>query len=160
MYWIRQFLKYLVNILACITSKHSPVFSLMSYFVLDTTNRWLAWFLCGYPLQYSCLENSMDRGTWVGYSSWGHKESDTTEWLTLSFHILQSSFVLRGHVEKKKNPFQKRRKVNEVKELFTTSFCSFDFGEEILVFSVWGGSRILNILFILGFVLPKTPIIL
>ena len=27
----------------------------------------------GYPLQYSCLENSMDRGTW------GHKESDTTE---------------------------------------------------------------------------------
>ena len=34
----------------------------------------------GYPLQYSCLENSMDRG----YSPWGHKESDMTEWLTLS----------------------------------------------------------------------------
>ena len=30
------------------------------------------------PLQYSCLENSMDRGL-AGYSSWGHKESDTTE---------------------------------------------------------------------------------
>ena len=27
----------------------------------------------GYPLQYSCLENSKDRGPW------GHKESDTTE---------------------------------------------------------------------------------
>ena len=26
----------------------------------------------GNPLQYSCLENSMDR-------PWGHKESDTTE---------------------------------------------------------------------------------
>ena len=30
----------------------------------------------GNPLQYSCLENSMDL---LGYSPWGHKESDTTE---------------------------------------------------------------------------------
>ena len=34
----------------------------------------------GNSLQYSCLENFMDRG----YSPWGHKESDTTERLTLS----------------------------------------------------------------------------
>ena len=27
----------------------------------------------GYPLQYSWLENSMDRGAWVGYSPLGHK---------------------------------------------------------------------------------------
>ena len=27
----------------------------------------------GKPLQYSCLENSMDRGDWVGYNPWGHK---------------------------------------------------------------------------------------
>ena len=34
----------------------------------------------GSPLQYSCLENSMDRGAWwTGYSPWGHKELDTTE---------------------------------------------------------------------------------
>ena len=33
----------------------------------------------GLPLQYSCLENPMDRGSLAGYSSWGHKESDTTE---------------------------------------------------------------------------------
>ena len=33
----------------------------------------------GNPLQYSCLENPMDRGAWGGYSSWGPKESDTTE---------------------------------------------------------------------------------
>ena len=31
----------------------------------------------GYPLQYSCLENSMDREAWWGYSPWGHEESDT-----------------------------------------------------------------------------------
>ena len=28
----------------------------------------------GNPLQYSCLENPMDRGSWQAtYSSWGHK---------------------------------------------------------------------------------------
>ena len=30
----------------------------------------------GNPLQYSCLENPMDRG---GYSPWGRKELDRTE---------------------------------------------------------------------------------
>ena len=33
----------------------------------------------GYPLQYSCLENPKDRGAWLGYSPWGHKEWDTTD---------------------------------------------------------------------------------
>ena len=36
----------------------------------------------GYPLQYSCLENSMDRGAWramVHRVSNGLKESGTTE---------------------------------------------------------------------------------
>ena len=35
----------------------------------------------GYPLQYSCLENSMDRGACPVklYSPWVLKESDTTE---------------------------------------------------------------------------------
>ena len=32
----------------------------------------------GNPLQYSCLENLMDRGA-AGYSPWGYKESDRTE---------------------------------------------------------------------------------
>ena len=32
----------------------------------------------GTPLQYSCLEKSMDR---VGYSPWAHKELDMTEQL-------------------------------------------------------------------------------
>ena len=31
------------------------------------------------PLQYSCLENPMDRGALVGYHPWGHKELNMTE---------------------------------------------------------------------------------
>ena len=33
----------------------------------------------GNPLQYSCLENSHGRRSLMGYSPWGHKESDTNE---------------------------------------------------------------------------------
>ena len=33
----------------------------------------------GYPLQYSCLENSMDRGVWQATLHGGRKESDTIE---------------------------------------------------------------------------------
>ena len=32
----------------------------------------------GNPLQYSCLENSMDRGAWWALVLKGHKESDMT----------------------------------------------------------------------------------
>ena len=39
----------------------------------------------GYPLQYPCLENSMDRD----HSPWSGKESDTTEWLTLSLSSIK-----------------------------------------------------------------------
>ena len=38
----------------------------------------------GNPLQYSCLENSMDKWTWRATVHRVTKESDTTEWLTLS----------------------------------------------------------------------------
>ena len=42
----------------------------------------------GYSLQYSCLENSMDRGIWQA-TAHGVTESDTTEWLpTLSLSSL------------------------------------------------------------------------
>ena len=37
----------------------------------------------GYPLQYSGMENSMDRGAWQT-SPWGRKESDRTERLSLT----------------------------------------------------------------------------
>ena len=33
----------------------------------------------GNPLQYSCLENPMDKKSLAGYSPWSHKKSDATE---------------------------------------------------------------------------------
>ena len=36
----------------------------------------------GNPLQYSCLENPHGQRSLAGYSPRGHKESDTTEWLS------------------------------------------------------------------------------
>ena len=38
----------------------------------------------GNPLQYSCLENPMDKRAWC---PWGRKESDTTEQLHFHFHF-------------------------------------------------------------------------
>ena len=38
----------------------------------------------GYPLQYSCLENSMGREPGRLHSPWSHKESDMTERLNNS----------------------------------------------------------------------------
>ena len=35
----------------------------------------------GNPLQYSCLEKTQGRRSLIGYSPWGHKESDMTEQL-------------------------------------------------------------------------------
>ena len=53
------------------------------------------------PLQYSCLEKSMDRGAWQATVHGVAKESDTTEWLTLSFtkygmNLLQEGGPLQG----------------------------------------------------------------
>ena len=48
----------------------------------------------GNPLQYSCLENPMNRGVWQ-VQSMGHKELDGTEWLTHihTFFCGHSSFL-------------------------------------------------------------------
>ena len=35
----------------------------------------------GNSLQYSCLEKTQGRRSLIGYSPWGHKESDMTEQL-------------------------------------------------------------------------------
>ena len=50
----------------------------------------------GYPFQYSGMENSMD------YSSWGRKELDTTERLSLSSLHLGSSQGFRFSVPERK----------------------------------------------------------
>ena len=44
----------------------------------------------GNPLRYSCLENSMDRGSLVGYSPQDRKELATTVRLTFTFHFHRS----------------------------------------------------------------------
>ena len=51
----------------------------------------------GNPLQYSCLEKSHGQRNLVGYSPWGHKESEMTEQLTLSLsYIYVYSYIHKG----------------------------------------------------------------
>ena len=49
--------------------------------------RKILWRGNGNPLQYSCLEDFHGERSLVGYSSWGHKEVDTTERLTPSLSL-------------------------------------------------------------------------
>ena len=64
----------------------------------------------GYPLWYSCLENSMagySRNSLAGYSPWGRKESDTTATNTFGGYLKEKkpkfsswkhSFLLKAHL--------------------------------------------------------------
>ena len=61
----------------------------------------------GNPLQYSCLENPHGQRSLVGYSPWGHRESDTTGRLSTAREQSQSCHLKEGdkadfHGEKKK----------------------------------------------------------
>ena len=47
----------------------------------------------GYPLQYSCLENSMDKRSLAGWSAWRHQELDTTDPLTLSLSYFPKEYL-------------------------------------------------------------------
>ena len=51
----------------------------------------------GNPLQYSCLENPHGQRNMVGYSPWGHKESDTTDQLTL--FSLWAEYFLKIYIQ-------------------------------------------------------------
>ena len=57
----------------------------------------------GYPLQCSCLENSMNRGAWWATAHWV-AESDTTKWLTLSLSVLllRKNFAVRSGLSLKR----------------------------------------------------------
>ena len=48
-----------------------------------------------YPLQYSCLENSMDRRSLVGYSLWGCKELDMNEQRALTPYTVNSKWIVQ-----------------------------------------------------------------
>ena len=54
----------------------------------------------GNPLQYSCLENPHGQRSLVGYSPWGHEESDTTE--QLSTHTYMHIVGKERNVRRKK----------------------------------------------------------
>ena len=43
----------------------------------------------GNPLHYSCLENPHGQRSLGGYSPWGHKESDTTEQISIAQHNIK-----------------------------------------------------------------------
>ena len=50
----------------------------------------------GNPLQYSCLENPMDAWrSMVGYSPWGHKESDRLSDFTFTFTLLWNRYCVK-----------------------------------------------------------------
>ena len=49
------------------------------------------------PLQCSCLEKSHGQRSLVGYSPWGHKESDTTERLNTHTHLQNSPQGFGAH---------------------------------------------------------------
>ena len=76
-----------------VTSVLILIFSLVAQMVKNPPAKWETqvwslgqedpWRKNGNPLQYSCLENSMDRGDWGGYSPRDRKETDVTERITL-----------------------------------------------------------------------------
>ena len=51
----------------------------------------------GYPIKYSCLETSMDRGAWRA-TVHGVTESDTTEQLTHNVSSVQFSSVAQSYL--------------------------------------------------------------
>ena len=53
------------------------------------------------PLQYSCLENSVDRWAWW-YSPWGHKELDTTEHIHTRIGFRKTQKI-QGRIKSKLN---------------------------------------------------------
>ena len=50
----------------------------------------------GNPLQYSCLENSMNRGAWQATVHGGCRESEMTERLILSLFLFSVTKVVPG----------------------------------------------------------------
>ena len=50
-----------------------------------------------YPLQYSCLENSMDRGAMASYSPWGRQELIFREKKHFTFKLLKTKDKVKNH---------------------------------------------------------------
>ena len=65
------------------------------------------------PLQYSCLENPMDRGAWQATVHGGHKDSDMTE---ASEHSHKHAYDTALMAESKDEPKSLSMKVKEESE--------------------------------------------
>ena len=56
-------------------------------------NPWVGkihWGRHGNPLQYSCLENPHGQRSLAGYSPWGRKKSDITEWPNTAYWMVET----------------------------------------------------------------------
>ena len=58
----------------------------------------------GSPLQYSCMENSMDRGAWQAIVQWGCKEPDMTEQLSLT-----QTYLVQQNVKNNQDNFEENK---------------------------------------------------
>ena len=70
------------------------LFSILNHIVLHNSWRSPGEGI-GYPLQYSCMENSHGQRCLAGYSPWGHKESDMTEILSTAQHTIHDLLNLK-----------------------------------------------------------------
>ena len=61
----------------------------------------------GNLLQYSCLENPHGKRSLVGYSPWGHRESDTTKQQSTASHVVNRCAAIQASlfhfIENKQN---------------------------------------------------------
>ena len=61
------------------------------------SNSWVGkfpWRRAWPPTPSSCLENPHGQRSLAGYSPWGHKESDTTNWLNTAQHCIEYSIFI------------------------------------------------------------------
>ena len=64
----------------------------------------------GNPLPYSCLENPCGWRSLASYSSWSHKELDTTEWLSTA-HSTTQKLISQPPASPVLPPFRSKRTV-------------------------------------------------
>ena len=72
----------------------------------------------GNPLQYSCLENSMGQRSLVGYSPGDHRESNTTEWLSLHLQYVKN-FQIEDRYQTTDPGSTDSTKENKYKSIYT-----------------------------------------
>ena len=86
----------------------------------------------GYPLQYSCLKNSKDRGARQATCPWVCKESDTTEWLSVHTHTHTHTYQCNW------SPWRSMKQDEYLKLLSTNS--------HLLLVGMWEASVIVAII--------------